>query len=214
MKRAHALAVVLALTASLAACSSGGKKGGDAKKADTPTTSARVSPPATTKEQAAIDLEALLLKTVPSGYVQQDDSVGDTGPSDFAKAVRDDGNDDASEVLARDKFVKGYQRYWMKDTDDNVIVVFLYLFGSADGAHDYDQVMRDQFDPSQEEGVHVFDVAGIPDALGLTAVSAEGNAAVIQFQRDGYVVQVNVQGADASQATVQALATEQYKNLA
>jgi hypothetical protein len=32
------------------------------------------------------ELEALLVKTVPTGFIAQPDSVGDTGPSDLAKA--------------------------------------------------------------------------------------------------------------------------------
>ena len=67
----------------------------------------------------------LLITSVPSGYAQQPDSVGDTGPSDLAKAIRDDGSPDARAVLTQDGFVVGYQRLW-RTADKREIIVFLF----------------------------------------------------------------------------------------
>jgi hypothetical protein len=36
-----------------------------------------------------------VISSVPVGFVAQPDAVGDTGPSDLAKAARDDGQPDA-----------------------------------------------------------------------------------------------------------------------
>jgi hypothetical protein len=66
----------------------------------------------------------------------QPDSVGDTGPSDFTKAVLDDGSPDAASALTADIFVRGYQRLWMNPAQDQ-IVVFLYQFHDAAGARAY-----------------------------------------------------------------------------
>ena len=72
-------------------------------------------------------LAGRLVTDVPPGYLRQVDSVGDTGPSDLEKAVRDDGEPDARSVLVADGFVAGYQRLWAKG-DDAKIIDFVYEF--------------------------------------------------------------------------------------
>src|ERR671924_63589 len=103
-----ALAVLAAVT--LGGCSNGdtGKStaGGEV---DPATTEVQVKPAKTMAELA----KALEI-AVPEGYILQPDQVGDTGPSDLEKAVRDDGEDDAREVLTRTRFVRGYQRMWSR----------------------------------------------------------------------------------------------------
>jgi hypothetical protein len=163
--------------------------------------------------QAAAKLEPKLIKTVPAGYTQEDDSVGDTGPSDLAKAVRDDGSDDAREVLTREGFVAGYQRYWTKGDDE--IIDFIYQFATATGANDYLQRSVQSFGMSDEETTSTaFAVPNIPGAKGFTLKTPDGDSTVVVFARGTYLGQVIVNGADATPATVQALAKQQYDNLA
>ncbi|HYH49294.1 MAG TPA: hypothetical protein VEG38_07075, partial [Acidimicrobiia bacterium] len=90
------------------------------------TTTTAAAPATTTSTAPALaanfdDLSRLLLTTVPAEYKIQPNDVGDTGPSDLEKAVRDDGGDDARAVLTRNGFVRGYQRYWSKSDDEEVV---------------------------------------------------------------------------------------------
>ena len=69
-------------------------------------------------------------------FIVQPDEAFDTGPSDLAKAVADDGGDDASEVLMSLGFRRGYQRIWTDDLE-NQVIVFVYEFCDAAGASAY-----------------------------------------------------------------------------
>jgi hypothetical protein len=69
-------------------------------------------------------LSQLLITAGPSGFAQQPDSTGDTGPSDLAKAARDDGKPDATSVLKKDGFVAGYQRLWADPKGGTYVVVY------------------------------------------------------------------------------------------
>jgi hypothetical protein len=163
--------------------------------------------------QAAAKLEPKLIKTVPAGYIQQDDSVGDTGPSDLDKAVRDEGGDDAREVLTRDGFVAGYQRYWTKGDDE--LIDFLYQFSNPTGTNDYFQRTVEVFGTSDEDTtVTTFAVANVPGAKGFLAKTPDGDSAVVVFTRGNYIGQVVLNGTDATQAAIQSLAKQQYDNLA
>src|SRR5690349_16272224 len=92
--------------------------------------------PSPSPTSVADALGAKLVAAVPQGFVVQADSVGQTGPSDLAKAVRDDGGANAQAQLTTDGFVAGYQRLW-KSTDGSIIVVYLYQFKTQAGATDY-----------------------------------------------------------------------------
>ena len=81
---------------------------------------------------------ALHAKMVPSvaGYVLQPDSVGDTGPSDLAKAKRDAANPKDGQELIKDHFTVGYQELFQNSAQDQVIV-FVYQFATPTDAKTY-----------------------------------------------------------------------------
>jgi hypothetical protein len=117
-----------------------GCSGDDNKTAETTTTAEATTTTASIGECQAGDadpaeLEALMVSDV-AGFEQQTDDVGDTGPSDLAKAISDDGEDDAEQVLTDLGFRRGYQRLWSNEADEE-IVVFLYEFCDAAGAAAY-----------------------------------------------------------------------------
>ena len=159
---------------------------------------------------ATAGLEARLLATMPAGYQRQPDSVGDTGPSDLEKAVRDDGSPDARQVLTRDRFLGGYQRLWKKGPGE--LIVFVYQFAAPAGAADYTQ--RPIADLRSSPGTSEFVVPGIPGAKGLRHTGADGASVVVMFARGTYASQVVVNGADATPAFVTKLAQQQYAKLA
>ena len=69
-------AAVLIVTAALSACSSGSSKT-SSKPSGVPTSLA--------------ELAARYVTKVPAHFIAQPDPVGDTGPSNLAKAIKDDG---------------------------------------------------------------------------------------------------------------------------
>jgi hypothetical protein len=155
-------------------------------------------------------LEARLLASVPAGYQRQADSVGDTGPSDLDKAVRDDGAPDARQVLTRDGFLGGYQRLWQKGPAE--LIDFVYRFAAPAGAADY--TLRSLADMRSTPGTSEFAVAGVPGAKGVRHADADGTTVVVMFARGTYASQVVVNGADANPAFVTRLAQQQYAKLA
>lgn len=172
--------------------------------------------PTTVPGPSMEELEARLVTVVPAGFEQQDDSVGDTGPSDLAKAVRDDDDPRAEQVLRSEGFVRGYQRLWI-GPDDAEIIVFLYEFQTATGANaDYERAkasLSDQTPP----GATSFTVRGIPanKSTSVAAASDDGTAAVVLFTTGVFNVQVVCSGPRLTglQARVSAIARDQYSRL-
>jgi hypothetical protein len=163
-------------------------------------------------------LEDLLITSVPEGFVQIDDDVADTGPSDLAKAVRDDGGPDAEAVLTDAGFVGGYQRSWQTEDASGLIIVFLYQFSDASGASSYGDRMIETFDNDPTFEAVPFDVDGIPDvaARSLTNLAADGGlASSVVFTKNGYLVQIVVLGPtdSANQTLAGQLALDQYNLL-
>jgi hypothetical protein len=161
-----------------------------------------------TASAATTALQARLLTGLPAGYVQQPDNVGDTGPSDLAKAVRDDGSPDARQVLTADGFVAGYQRLWAKGNDQ--IIDFVYEFTNPAGASSY-----------LARSVHTalgkatpFDVTGIPGATGLASQENGVRGLVVYFTRGDFLSQVVVSGPDATPGLATSLAHQQFGLLA
>ncbi|MGH9180002.1 MAG: hypothetical protein ACRD0N_15830 [Acidimicrobiales bacterium] len=151
-----------------------------------------------------------LLSEVPAGYEQQPDIVGDTGPSDLEKAIRDDTDDDAREVLTADRFVAGYQRMWAKG-EEATIILFLYEFEEPAGAAHYLQRTLDAI--AADGDTETFDVPGVPGGRGLRSTDEEDPAAVVLMTRAGYLAQVVVTGPDASSSLPLDLARQQYEKL-
>jgi hypothetical protein len=157
-------------------------------------------------------LVGLLLDSLPAGYQQAADNVGQTGPSDLNKAVSDDGQPDARQALTADGFVAGYQRLWT--SANNQIVDHLYQFTSPSGAAAYGQrQLASAASPSPGNQVTPFAVPSVPGAHGFTSTGTDGLADVVQFSKGPFLAQVVVHGPNASPQAATALAQEQYRRL-
>lgn len=164
-----------------------------------------------TSSPATDALEARLVSEVPEGYERQPDSVGDTGPSDLEKAIRDDTEPDARDVLTDARFVAGYQRLWAKGEDANIIT-FLYQFEGPAGAAAYMERTLSGITDADEKATP-FEVPGVPGGRGLRAADDEGAGAVIVFTRGPYLGQIVVAGPDALTSVPADLARRQYDRL-
>lgn len=141
------------------------------------------------------ELEALLVTDVPAGFELEPDGVGDTGPSDLAKAARDDDTPGVAEVLRREGFVRGYQRVWV-GPDGAEIIVFVYQFQSVTGAEADFERDKPEVADGAPPGASRFTVEGLPAdrTVGLAAMSEDGAAAVVLFTTGVYNVQVVANG--------------------
>ncbi len=161
---------------------------------------------------ASAALARLLLTTLPPGYQQAADSVGQTGPSDLAKAAGDDGGADARQVLMFDQFVAGYQRLWSNGSSQ--IIEFLYEFGTPRGAVAYGQrQLANAATPAAGDHVTPFTVPGLPDAHGFTSSGTDGPGDVVMFSKGRFLAQVVVAGPAATPRGVTALAALQFERL-
>jgi hypothetical protein len=199
----------------LAACSVGGG-GKPAPAAQQGVEATTTSTTVAVKAARTMDeLGKMLDLTVPEGYTVLADNVDDTGPSDLEKAVSDDGGDDASDVLTGDHFVRGYQREWTLDENDQIIA-YVYQFADATGAADYTRrVTEDSEGPADNGAMGRFSVPGIDGAVGVNGSDPNFAASTVTFAKGPYSVQVVVNG--AKQAGLESLATsiaeEQYDRL-
>lgn len=206
-----AAAAVLA-TITLAACTGGTrpKTSANGQVAETSSTTSGVKGARTIEELSqALDIN------VPSGYTRQPDSVDDTGPSDLDKAVADDGEDDARDVLTRDRFVRGYQREWARSENDQ-IVSYVYQFADNAGAVDYTKrVTADAGAQTAGVSITTFTVPGIAGAIGVNGSDPSFATATVTFVKGPYSAQVVVNGTSAAglQSLVTSLAEEQYSRL-
>ena len=210
LSRWVALAAIATIT--LAACTGGGKAKSTAEgQVEAPAATAPSAPVAKSFEDLAKALEL----AVPAGYVLQPDEVGDTGPSDLEKAVNDDGEEDAREVLTRTGFVRGYQRMWSRSEDDEIIA-YLYQFKDHAGAVDYTKRLTADAG-AQTAGVSIglFDVPAIAGAVGVNGSDPNFATSSVTFLKGPYSVQIVVNGSSPSglQALATALAEEQYSRL-
>jgi hypothetical protein len=161
----------------------------------------------------ASDLGRRLVTRVPAGFVLQPDDVGDTGPSDLAKAVRDDPSPDAEEALRSEGFVQGYQRLWV-GPDDAEIIVFVYQFGTEAGAAADFRRSKAALADEALPGATEFTVSGLPagQTNAVTGSSGDLSAAIVQFTTGVYNVQLVCNGPASSglQSRVSAIAKDQY----
>ena len=204
----------------LSACSSSSKDDAAAPVTSAvsgqPSTTAAPTPSTAVGPASDKELAALLVTEVPSGFALQLDSVGDTGPSDLAKAIRDDPTPGAARALRDEGFVRGYQRLWLGPNDAQIIV-FLYQFGTEAGAvADYERsnALLPDLMPT---GATTFTVDGLPEGHSTGVVgSADGSsAALVQFTTGVYNVQVvsNAALVGGLQARVSDIAQDQFDRL-
>jgi hypothetical protein len=203
-----ACAVLATLT--LAACSGDGKGKSTADgQVDNRTAQS------TTAAKSMADLAKKLNISVPDGYMLQPDAVGDTGPSDLEKAVRDDGEDDARDVLTRTRFVRGYQRQWSRSEDDE-IVAYVYQFADHAGAVEYtNRLTADPVPQTAGANVDKFSVDSITGSVGVNGSDPNFATSSVTFVKGPYSVQMVVNGSTLTglETLVSALAEEQYSRL-
>jgi hypothetical protein len=157
-------------------------------------------------------LAALLITALPAGFQQAPDTAGGTGPTDLAKAARDDGHADATQVLTGDGFVMGYERAWTSGRSD--IIEGLFLFKSPAGADSWRaRDLIEDVNPPAGDRVSPFIPAGIPGGAGLTLTGKDGPAAVLVFAKGDFQVHLEAEGAAATPQTLTALAQQQYSRL-
>ena len=170
---------------------------------------------------AATDaVAAKLIDQIP-GFKLQPDNVGDTGPSDLAKAADDDGSTNARQTLTQAGFVAGYQRLFTNDSGDTMFALALYEFSSSTGAADYasstiTQMKANPPDDSQST-TGPEPIKGIPQSAEFSAKDGKGNTAWFEiFSKGKYFVSVQVSTSDnAAQPSPSAaeVAAEQAKRL-
>ena len=196
-------------TLTLAGCSGGKGKSTAEGQVDTPGTEAQ------TAAKSMEELGKALNISVPEGYVLQPDAMGDTGPSDLEKAIRDDGEDDARDVLTRTHFVRGYQRLWSASEDDEIIA-YVYQFADHAGAVEYtNRVTADAGAPTPGVTIEKFGVPAIDGSVGVNSSDPSFATSTVSFVKGPYSVQMVVNGSSPTglQSIVMALAEEQYSKI-
>lgn len=200
-------------TLALAGCTGGGKSESAAEgRVDQ---SAGEAEPTTTGAESMKELSEALEITVPDGYALQPDEVGDTGPSDLEKAIRDDGEDDARDVLTKTRFVRGYQRMWSRSEDDEIIA-YVYQFAGNAGAVEYtNRLTADAGAQTAGVTIEQFTVPSIKGSIGVNGSDPAFATSSVTFVKGPYSVQIVVNAASPTglQALVTALAEEQYSRL-
>jgi len=177
------------------------------------TTTAEPAPVGPTSDR---ELEALLVTAVPARFALQPDDVGDTGPSDLAKAIRDDPTPGTEEALRSEGFVRGYQRYWAGPSDAE-LVVFVYQFETPAGATADFLRGKGVLSAGMPRGSTPFTVDGIPagDSRGIIGSSPDMSVAIVQFTTGVFNVQVTCNGPAAAglQERASTIAKDQYDRL-
>lgn len=178
-------AAALVIAALLSACSSSSAKPAAATSTK-PTSVARATP------RSFSELAARIVTKAPAGFVVQPKDKYDTGPSDLAKAIRDDGEPNAGKILRAEKFVRGYQRIWI-GPDKSQIIVFINQFAAQGGARqDYARYTQGH-DSKPPPGAYKFAVTDLPAgrAVGVAQSDKDGSAVRIFFTTGVFTVQIN-----------------------
>lgn len=182
------VAAVLA-AAALSSCSSPETDAG-APASNLPDASGNSADPAGVVAGSTQELEALMVTEVPAGFVLQPDDVGDTGPSDLAKAVRDDPTAGAEEALRSEGFVRGYQQLWVGPRDTEIIV-FVYQFETETGAQSDFRRAKANLAEEGLPDVKSFTVSDLPgESNAVSGSSADFAVAIVQVTTGVYSVQV------------------------
>lgn len=163
----------LALTLSFVGCATRaddaalGLQGTTTTETNGPSLTAPVDPDVAACAPDDLDATALepFLVDDRQGFVLQDDAVDDTGPSDLAKASRDDEQVDAASALTDLRFRRGYQRFWANDAEQR-LVVFVYEFCDGAAATAYGDRVFDYV-----VGLAQFEVLGAPGAKGISGTT-------------------------------------------
>jgi hypothetical protein len=212
------LALLLAPAVFVAACSSGGSgtTAPTTSSSDTVGLSTTTAGASTTTTVAADPtLEVLLLQTVPSALVKQPDQISDSGPTNLAKAVRDEASAGGAQLLSQAGFVSGYQRVWASGDSVRQNTIFLYRFKTPQGAAEYATNRASELNAfGSNAPIASFNVP-MPGGVGLHSESSTLSFGAVVFSKGNYSVQaVSTDGAQADQSVaVVALAQAQFDRL-
>jgi hypothetical protein len=195
------LAAVALASSALPACSSDEAPSPEA----TPTTAV---PPGD-----AAALEPLVLDEAPSGFALAADDAGRTGATDLAAAAADAGDPGAADALSGAGFVRGWQRLWVSEDDEDELFLVVYEFADPGGATTFFE--RTAGEPASGGGEGVFEVPGLPGAVGVDG-GGDGLSVVAVIATTGrYLVQVigNGPAPGPGRGTVVALLSAQVGRL-
>jgi hypothetical protein len=228
MRALRRCSVGLTLIVLIGACSSGGSKkdasttslpaattpdGSTIAPADTTTTELGATTTTTIAGDAA--LAGFLLKTVPSGYAKLPDRLSDSGPTNLAKAIRDEASQGGAAQLRQSGFVSGYQRVWAIGDGATQNVIFLYRFATPAGAAAYALNRAKELNAAPSNGPIVRFAPPMPGSIGLHSESPTLSFSAVVFSKGLYSVQAVSSDAakiDQSLAAV-ALGQAQYDRL-
>jgi hypothetical protein len=216
------VSVVLALAVFAAACSSGGSKGADSTTTTTTNDLALLTTTSgglpTTTIAGDPTLAVLLLQDAPSGFLKVPDKLADSGPTNLAKAINDEGSADGGRYLQQTGFVSGYQRVWSSSDSVRQNVIFLYRFKTAEGAAQYATNRASELQSfGTVDGappITTFNVP-MPGGVGLHSEFASLSFGAVVFSKGVYSVQaVSTDGANVDQTVgVVAIAQAQFDRL-
>ncbi len=222
MARRAAVMVVAGCVALLSACSSShANNAADTSTASSSTTASTTVVPTTTTTAptgptSAAELESKLSNVVPPGFRVQPDSVDDTGPSDLAKAARDEGSEDGGAVLRGEHFVRGYQRLWVDGAKHRLALV-VYQFENQAGATENFNRGADLLRATAFGHAFPFPLNGFATGSTLALVAkVPGEYAVVAMTHRGpFVIQIRLGGAkpEPLEAAVAAMLTDQATRL-
>jgi hypothetical protein len=124
------------------------------------------------------------LLDIPS-FTLQSETETNSGPSDLAKAAREDNSSGAQAELTSDGFMGGYRRVWGAPSNDAIIVI-LYQFATPDGAKHY----LDYSLAGLPANTQHFDVPDVPGGAGLATTTSDSAAAAVVGVQGPYLYQV------------------------
>ena len=154
-----------------------------------------------------------MLDEAPSGFTAAADDLGRTGATDLAQAAADAGDPGAAAALADAGFVRGWQRLWVSEDDEDELFLLVYEFADPAGAAAFFE--RTAGERAEAGGEGVFEVPGLPGAVGVTGGGDGLSVSAVVATTGPYLVQVIGNGPDPgpSQGTVVALANAQVQRL-
>jgi hypothetical protein len=209
MRTSVRVGAIVVVAAFLGACSSSSSKSSG-------TTPSKPTPAARGAPRSSAELDARIVSKPPSGFVRQADDVGDTGPSDLAKAIRDQESDDGGKDLRAEEFVRGYQRLWIGPGHAQIIV-FVNQFASQSGARRNFARVRKGFDTKPPPGIHKFTVSFLPAAQVIAAAGNDKgeSASFVEFTSGVFGVEIVCNGPalPGLQAQSIAIAENQFRRL-
>jgi hypothetical protein len=195
-----AAAIAIALSVGAAACSGSDSSSATTTAASAPSTgaaegsstsasSSTTVPPSTVTTTAVTNqLAAQTLLDIPS-FTLQSETDTNSGPSDLAKAAREDNSAGAQAELTADGYTGGYRRVWAGSSSDAIIAI-LYQFATPDGAKHY----LDYSLAGLPANTQHFDVPEVPGGTGLATTASDSAAAAVVGVQGPYLYQVVADG--------------------